>query len=212
MPLPFGAGLAGPVRRPGDLPVPRRPAGLREVGDQAAGSWRSSRWRATSGALRAIDEGRFDREITPVGGVTTDEGPRRDTSLEKMAEPEAAARGLGADRGDGVPDLRRRRRAADRLAGRGQRLRPHAAGPDPHADGHRLRPGLHAHRARSPRPSRRSPGAGLTIGDIDVFEVNEAFAPVLSPGRRTPAPRWRRPTRTAARSRSVTRSARPARS
>src|SRR5450755_4160595 len=37
-------------------------------------------------ALRAIDEGRFDREITPVGGVTTDEGPRRDTSLEKMAE------------------------------------------------------------------------------------------------------------------------------
>jgi len=37
-------------------------------------------------ALRAIDEGRFDREITPVDGVTTDEGPRRDTSLEKMAE------------------------------------------------------------------------------------------------------------------------------
>ena len=36
--------------------------------------------------MRAIDEGRFDREITPVDGVTTDEGPRRDTSLEKMAE------------------------------------------------------------------------------------------------------------------------------
>src|SRR6266545_8146089 len=36
-------------------------------------------------AIRAIDEGRFAREITPVGGVTTDEGPRRDTSLEKMA-------------------------------------------------------------------------------------------------------------------------------
>jgi acetyl-CoA C-acetyltransferase len=37
-------------------------------------------------AVRAIDEGRFDREITAIDGVTTDEGPRRDTSLEKMAE------------------------------------------------------------------------------------------------------------------------------
>src|SRR5260370_30658536 len=37
-------------------------------------------------ALNAIDEGRFDRETTPVDGVTTDEGPRRDTSLEKIAE------------------------------------------------------------------------------------------------------------------------------
>ena len=33
-------------------------------------------------AVRAIDEGRFEREITPVGGVSVDEGPRRDTTLE----------------------------------------------------------------------------------------------------------------------------------
>ena len=36
-------------------------------------------------AVRAIDEGRFEREITPVGDVAVDEGPRRDTSMEKMA-------------------------------------------------------------------------------------------------------------------------------
>src|SRR3954468_23746831 len=42
-------------------------------------------------AIRAIDEGRFKAEIEPVGpgphgpGSDTDEGPRRDTSLEKMA-------------------------------------------------------------------------------------------------------------------------------
>src|SRR5437763_1426825 len=36
-------------------------------------------------AVRAIDEGRFEREIIPVNGVSVDEGPRRDTSLEKMA-------------------------------------------------------------------------------------------------------------------------------
>jgi acetyl-CoA C-acetyltransferase len=36
-------------------------------------------------AARAIDEGRFDAQIEPLAGVTTDEGVRRDTSLEKMA-------------------------------------------------------------------------------------------------------------------------------
>src|SRR5579864_3106057 len=36
-------------------------------------------------AVRAIDEGRFEREIAPLAGVSQDEGPRRDNSLEKMA-------------------------------------------------------------------------------------------------------------------------------
>ena len=37
-------------------------------------------------AFRAIDEGRFDREITPIAGVQMDETPRRGTTLEAMAE------------------------------------------------------------------------------------------------------------------------------
>ena len=36
-------------------------------------------------AATAIDEGRFDAEVTPLAGVEHDEGPRRGTSLEKMA-------------------------------------------------------------------------------------------------------------------------------
>src|SRR5690606_19516733 len=36
-------------------------------------------------AIRAQDEARFDNEIVPLADVTRDEGPRRDTSLEKMA-------------------------------------------------------------------------------------------------------------------------------
>src|SRR5436853_512020 len=36
-------------------------------------------------AIRAIDEGRFDNEIVALAGVSVDEGPRRETSLEKMA-------------------------------------------------------------------------------------------------------------------------------
>src|SRR5260370_367871 len=35
-------------------------------------------------AGRAIDEGRLEGEIVPQSGVSTDEGPRGDTSLEKM--------------------------------------------------------------------------------------------------------------------------------
>jgi acetyl-CoA C-acetyltransferase len=36
-------------------------------------------------ALAAIDDGRFTREISPYAGVSIDEGPRPNTSLEKMA-------------------------------------------------------------------------------------------------------------------------------
>src|SRR6266576_3020348 len=36
-------------------------------------------------AVSAIDEGRFADEIVPVGGLEADEGPRRDTTLERLA-------------------------------------------------------------------------------------------------------------------------------
>jgi acetyl-CoA C-acetyltransferase len=56
----------------------------RELGisreDQDAWAFRSHQ-RATA----AIDEGRFSDEIVPVGELTADESPRRDTSIEKLA-------------------------------------------------------------------------------------------------------------------------------
>jgi acetyl-CoA acetyltransferase family protein len=46
--------------------------------------------RSHARAIAAIDGGRFDREIVPVpvkdGTVTVDEGPRRSTTLEKLAQ------------------------------------------------------------------------------------------------------------------------------
>ena len=42
--------------------------------------------RSHERAVKAIDEGRFDDEIVPVGDVATDEGPRRDTSIEALAK------------------------------------------------------------------------------------------------------------------------------
>jgi acetyl-CoA C-acetyltransferase len=46
------------------------------------------RWalRSHQRAVDAIDSGRFDDEIVPVGDVTTDEGPRRDTSYERLSQ------------------------------------------------------------------------------------------------------------------------------
>ena len=42
-------------------------------------------YRSHQRAVAAQDEGRFGDELVPVGDVTADEGPRRDTSLEALA-------------------------------------------------------------------------------------------------------------------------------
>jgi acetyl-CoA C-acetyltransferase len=41
--------------------------------------------RSHERAVAAQDAGRFDDELLPVGDLTADEGPRRDTSIEKLA-------------------------------------------------------------------------------------------------------------------------------
>jgi acetyl-CoA C-acetyltransferase len=42
-------------------------------------------YRSHQRAVEAQDEGRFEDEIVPVGDVSADEGPRRDTSLEALS-------------------------------------------------------------------------------------------------------------------------------
>src|SRR5881409_3608401 len=41
--------------------------------------------RSHERAVKAIDDGRFEHEIVPVGNLAVDEGPRRDTTIEKLA-------------------------------------------------------------------------------------------------------------------------------
>jgi acetyl-CoA C-acetyltransferase len=129
-------------------------------------------------ALRAIDEGRFQREITPVGGVTADEGPRRDTSLEKMAELQPLREGwqltaaTASQISDGAAALLIASPAAVRRHGFTPRARIHAlavTGSDP------------VYMLTGPIPATEQVLARghLAMDDIDVFEVNEAFAPVL---------------------------------
>lgn len=129
-------------------------------------------------AIRAIDEGRFDQQIAPVAGMTADEGPRRDTSLEKMAglkplrdgwEVTAAA---ASQISDGAAALLIASEAAVQRHGLTPRARISAlavTGSDP----------VYMLTGVMPATEQVLARAGLGVADIDVFEVNEAFAPVL---------------------------------
>ncbi len=129
-------------------------------------------------ALRAIDEGRFDRQITPVAGVTTDEGPRRDTTLEKMAQLKPLREGweltaaTASQMSDGAAALLIASEAAIERHGLTPRARVTAlavAGADP----------VYMLTGVMPATEQVLARAALSVTDIDVFEVNEAFAPVL---------------------------------
>jgi acetyl-CoA C-acetyltransferase len=129
-------------------------------------------------ALNAIDEGRFDRQITPVGGVTRDEGPRRDTTLEKMAELKPLREGweltaaTASQISDGAAAVLIASEAAVQRHGFTPRARIKTlsvVGSDP----------VFMLTAPIPATEQALARAQLTADDIDVFEVNEAFAPVL---------------------------------
>jgi acetyl-CoA C-acetyltransferase len=128
-------------------------------------------------AVRAIDEGRFDREIAPLAGVSQDEGPRRDTSLEKMAGLAPLREGweitaaVSSQISDGAGALLIASEAALDRYGLTPRARVHAlavVGADPVL---MLTGPIGA-------TEKVLAKAGMKVGDIDVFEVNEAFAPV----------------------------------
>jgi acetyl-CoA C-acetyltransferase len=129
-------------------------------------------------AVRAIDEGRFEREIAPLDGFSRDEGPRRDTSLEKMAGLAPLRDGwditaaVSSQISDGAAALLVASQAALDRHGLTPMARVHSlavVGSDPVM---MLSGPIEA--------TRRVLGkAGMAVSDIDVFEINEAFAPVV---------------------------------
>ncbi len=130
-------------------------------------------------AIRAIDEGRFDRQVTtPVAGVSTDEGPRRDSTLEKMAELKPLRPGWeltaasSSQISDGAAAVLIASPHAVRRHGFTPRARIHTlavVGADP----------VYMLTGPIPATERALEKGHLDIDDIDVFEVNEAFAPVV---------------------------------
>ncbi|WP_436491954.1 acetyl-CoA C-acetyltransferase [Actinokineospora sp. HUAS TT18] len=128
-------------------------------------------------ALAAIDEGRFAREIVPVGAFAVDEGPRRDTSLEKMAglkplrEGGTTTAAMASQISDAASAVLIASERAVRVHALTPRARIHhvsARGDDPVF---MLTAPIRATRHALDR-------AGMSLDEIDLFEVNEAFASV----------------------------------
>ena len=191
--VPMGSTVALPHEK--GMPGPLGPGWRDRYGDQEISQFRGAqlvceKWglkrhqleefslESHQRALRAIDEGRFAREITPVGAVSTDEGPRRDTSLEKMAELKPLREGweltaaTASQISDGAAAVLVASEAAVERGGFTPRARIHAltvTGSDP----------VFMLTGPIPATERVLAKVHLTVDDIDVFEVNEAFAPVL---------------------------------
>ncbi len=135
-------------------------------------------------AHRATEEGRFEREIVPFptnGDVrVADQGIRPDTSLEALAALKPAFKPDGkvtagnssqiSDGAAGVLLMAREKAEALGLRPRARIVDQTTVGVDP------------VIMLTGPIPATRRllERNGMTIGDIDLFEVNEAFAPVVA--------------------------------
>ncbi len=141
--------------------------------------------RSHQRAIAAIDSGRFAEEIVPVPVpqkkgdpilVTTDERPRRDTSLESLARLKPAFREGGtvtAGNSSGLNDGAAAILMMSEERARSLGLRPlarvvasAAAGVPPRVMGYGPVPATRKVLAR----------AGLRVDDLDLIEINEAFA------------------------------------
>lgn len=129
-------------------------------------------------AIEAIDSGRFENEIVPVGTFATDETPRRGTTLEKMAELPTLEEGgcIHAGVASQIADA-----AAALLVVSERALEEY--GLEPRARIHHLsvRGADPVWMLTAPIPATEHAlsKAGLTKEDIDLVEINEAFASVV---------------------------------
>ena len=129
-------------------------------------------------ALGAIGEGAFEAEIVPYGEVTTDECPRRDTSAAKMAAlaPLREAGLITAALSSQIADASAALLVASARAVREHGLRPRARICHISARGDNPVLMLTAPIAATAHALQR---AGMTLDQIDLVEINEAFASVV---------------------------------
>ncbi|KMS86354.1 acetyl-CoA C-acetyltransferase [Prauserella rugosa] len=129
-------------------------------------------------ALEAADTGRFAGEIAPFDDLTADEGPRRGTSAEKMAAlpPLTDDSRITAATASQISDGASAALVVSEAYVRDHGLRPRArihhlsvSAADP----------VWMLTGPIPATHRALRRTGLTVEDIDLFEVNEAFASVV---------------------------------
>ncbi|MEY2473069.1 MAG: acetyl-CoA C-acetyltransferase [Actinomycetota bacterium] len=128
-------------------------------------------------AQRAIADGRFESQIVPLGSCAVDEGPR-DTSLEKMASLPTLVEGgrLTAAVSSQLSDASAAMLVASEAAVREHGLTPRARvhhisvrGEDP----------IRMLSAPIPATAHAFKKTGMSMDDIDLVEINEAFASVV---------------------------------
>jgi acetyl-CoA acyltransferase len=195
--VPMAAPVAGPGR-PFGSDIRKRYAGV-EGFDASAGTpfsqgigaeliarrWGFSRQRLDEYSLAshelaaaASDAGAFTAEIVPLAGVTADEGIRRNTSLERLATLPTPFRpdgvitaGSASQISDGAAALAVTTGGWAAEHGLTPLARVHTsvvAGDDP----------ILMLTAPIPATAKVLARSGLSLAEIGVYEVNEAFAPV----------------------------------
>jgi acetyl-CoA C-acetyltransferase len=171
-----------------DAPIANVYISMGLTAENVADRWNVSRedmdryaQRSQERAVAAQDSGFFEREITPWDGVVRDDGPRRESRLEKLAQLEPAFKpggkvtaGNSCPLNDGaaavivMSDTRARelgiKPRARILASAVSGVAPEIMGVGP----------IGAVRTVLQQ-------AGMTIDDIDVVELNEAFAAQVLP-------------------------------
>lgn len=128
-------------------------------------------------AFTAIDEGRFAREILPYAGVSIDEGPRRSTSeqlagLRTLTPGGRLTAALASQLSDAASGMLIVSERGLRVHGLTPRARIHhlsARGGDP----------VLMLSAPIPATAHALDRAGMSLADIDLIEINEAFASVV---------------------------------
>jgi len=129
-------------------------------------------------AIAAADGGYFDREIAPLAGVEADEGPRREADVAKMESLPPLREGgtVTAAHASQISDASAALLIASEAALREHDLTPRARiahlsvrGDDP------------VYMLTAPIPATRQAleRTGISLEEIDLVEINEAFAPVV---------------------------------
>jgi acetyl-CoA C-acetyltransferase len=128
-------------------------------------------------AIRAREEGRFDNEIVPLNGLTFDEGPR-EPNVEKIRSLKTLVEGgrVTAAVASQISDA-----SAAMLIASEQAVKDHGLKPRARIHHLSVRADDPIYMLSAPIPATRYAldKAGMTLDDIDLIEINEAFASVV---------------------------------
>ena len=128
-------------------------------------------------AITARAEGRFENEIVEIAGITADEGPR-EPNLEKIRSLQPLTPGgrVTAAVASQISDA-----SAAMLIASEQAVKDHGLTPRARIHHLSLRADDPVYMLTAPIPATRYAlnKAGMTLADIDLVEINEAFASVV---------------------------------